>query len=68
MMHNLIGENLARRNVVTIAESAGEDHDLEAIQHRRIVNHPVNMNPFDLSTGQLQRMLGLKIAVNSCRS
>ena len=68
MMHNLIGQYLARRNVVTIAESARKNDNLIAIQHRRVINDSINVNSLGLCSGQLQRMLRFQIAVDPCRS
>ncbi len=65
MVHDLIGQNFSRRNIVPIAESAGDGQDLKIVQERRLPYELIDVDSFSKGTGQRKGMGGLFVAIGS---
>jgi len=67
MVQYLVGQNLACRHIIAVAEAAGQNKQLIILQQRRFFDYLIDMNSLGFRTGQLQSILGFQIAIDSRR-
>lgn len=65
---NLRRENASSGDIVAVAEPAGEAHNLESIDDRRIFQDTINVNPFRRRARNLKRVGRFQITVRPRRS
>ena len=66
-MFYLVGQDFARRDVVAIAEPAGDNEYLVAVEHLFILDDSVYVNAVRRRACQFKGVLRLKVAVNPRR-
>ncbi len=67
-MADLIGEDAPGRNIVAVAESAGEGQKLEILEDRRPLQQAVDVDVLRACARQLKGVAGFAVAVGAGRA
>jgi hypothetical protein len=67
VVHDLISQNFTGCHVIAVAKASGKNNYLKLFKEFLVLYYSVYMDAFRFGAGQLQRVLGLHIAIYSRR-